>query len=153
MGDRTLVRHSTNMLEPDVVRWSMLHHLPDPIASASYQSALCYAYYPFCSGGSWVPAQQVPHRCLMTAMRALQMRRWDGQLAKKPGAATTCIRDAQPSPPATTNIHPLSTTTASSNASSSTSTGASASTGSSASTSTSTSSYANHLNFQLPIRL
>merc|ERR1712048_314948 len=95
MGDRTLVRHSTNMLEPDVVRWSMLHHLPDPIASASYQSALCYAYYPFCSGGSWVPAQQVPHRCLMTAMRALQMHRWDGQLAKKPGAATTCIRDAQ----------------------------------------------------------
>jgi len=90
-----MLKQSTNMLEPAVVRWSMWHHLPDPIASASYQSALCYACYPFCSGGSRVPAQQGPHRCHMTAMRALQMRRWDGQLARKPGVAITCIRDAQ----------------------------------------------------------
>jgi len=55
--DPTLHRQSTNMLEPAVVKWSMLHHLHALTASASYPSALSCACSHFFSGGSWDPAQ------------------------------------------------------------------------------------------------
>merc|ERR1712048_814435 len=78
-GDHTLHKHSTNMLELAVVRWSMLRHLPDPTASASYPSALCCACSRCCSGGFLLPPPRARHLCHMTAMQALQMLRWDGQ--------------------------------------------------------------------------